>query len=190
MTPPPADLCANVLWKQPVIPERKYQELAKVRAARPLLLGTAVGWERLRAPSGRPCVRGASGSGGTCDRSTLWAPAECNLTRANDFGDASSAGLALTFRRFGKCLSRSGITLHSFELNLYFTLRFTVFLVEEAQELWFGTKIKCCGQGTATPMLGGGSLCQQAPCFLAFTVCFIAGISLSAVQLWFLSVRN
>jgi len=33
MTPPPADLCANVLWKQPVIPERKYQELAKVRAA-------------------------------------------------------------------------------------------------------------------------------------------------------------
>lgn len=32
MTPPPADLCANVLWKQPVIPERKYQELSKVRA--------------------------------------------------------------------------------------------------------------------------------------------------------------
>lgn len=30
MTPPPADLCANVLWKQPVIPERKYQELAKI----------------------------------------------------------------------------------------------------------------------------------------------------------------
>lgn len=32
MTPPPADLCASVLWKQPVIPERKYQELSKVRA--------------------------------------------------------------------------------------------------------------------------------------------------------------
>lgn len=30
MTPPPADLCASVLWKQPVIPERKYQELSKV----------------------------------------------------------------------------------------------------------------------------------------------------------------
>lgn len=30
MTPPPADLCAGVLWKQPVIPERKYQELSKV----------------------------------------------------------------------------------------------------------------------------------------------------------------
>ncbi|XP_063205511.1 putative monooxygenase p33MONOX [Chroicocephalus ridibundus] len=30
MTPPPADLCANVLWKQPVIPERKYQELSKI----------------------------------------------------------------------------------------------------------------------------------------------------------------
>ena len=30
MTPPPADLCANVLWKQPVILERKYQELAKI----------------------------------------------------------------------------------------------------------------------------------------------------------------
>ncbi|NXY38050.1 P33MX monooxygenase, partial [Pomatorhinus ruficollis] len=29
MTPPPADLCASVLWKQPVIPERKYQELSK-----------------------------------------------------------------------------------------------------------------------------------------------------------------
>ena len=52
MTPPPADLCANVLWKQPVIPERKYQELAKVRAARH-------GCERLRAPAGRPCVRGS-----------------------------------------------------------------------------------------------------------------------------------
>ena len=34
MTPPPADLCANVLWKQPVIPERKYQELSKVGAGR------------------------------------------------------------------------------------------------------------------------------------------------------------
>lgn len=32
MTPPPADLCASVLWKQPVIPERKYQELSKVPA--------------------------------------------------------------------------------------------------------------------------------------------------------------
>ncbi|XP_030359729.1 putative monooxygenase p33MONOX isoform X1 [Strigops habroptila] len=30
MTPPPADLCASVLWKQPVIPERKYQELSKI----------------------------------------------------------------------------------------------------------------------------------------------------------------
>ncbi|XP_071426574.1 putative monooxygenase p33MONOX [Pithys albifrons albifrons] len=30
MTPPPADLCAGVLRKQPVIPERKYQELSKV----------------------------------------------------------------------------------------------------------------------------------------------------------------
>ncbi|NXX76373.1 P33MX monooxygenase, partial [Urocolius indicus] len=30
MTPPPADLCASVLWKQPVIPERKYQELSKL----------------------------------------------------------------------------------------------------------------------------------------------------------------
>uniref|UniRef100_A0A669PUZ6 Putative monooxygenase p33MONOX n=1 Tax=Phasianus colchicus TaxID=9054 RepID=A0A669PUZ6_PHACC len=30
MTPPPADLCANVLWKQPVIPERKYRELAEI----------------------------------------------------------------------------------------------------------------------------------------------------------------
>lgn len=34
MTPPPADLCANVLWKQPVIPERKYQELSKVQDGR------------------------------------------------------------------------------------------------------------------------------------------------------------
>ncbi|XP_050817764.1 putative monooxygenase p33MONOX isoform X1 [Gopherus flavomarginatus] len=30
MTPPPSDMCSNVLWKQPVIPERKYQELSKV----------------------------------------------------------------------------------------------------------------------------------------------------------------
>ncbi|OXB61378.1 hypothetical protein ASZ78_000246 [Callipepla squamata] len=30
MTPPPADLCASVLWKRPVIPERKYRELAEV----------------------------------------------------------------------------------------------------------------------------------------------------------------
>lgn len=36
MTPPPADLCASVLWKQPVIPERKYQELSKVPARRVL----------------------------------------------------------------------------------------------------------------------------------------------------------
>lgn len=35
MTPPPADLCASVLWKQPVIPERKYQELSKVRPGWP-----------------------------------------------------------------------------------------------------------------------------------------------------------
>ncbi|CAM5123978.1 unnamed protein product [Natator depressus] len=30
MTPPPSDMCSNVLWKQTVIPERKYQELSKV----------------------------------------------------------------------------------------------------------------------------------------------------------------
>ncbi|XP_075756798.1 putative monooxygenase p33MONOX isoform X2 [Pelodiscus sinensis] len=30
MTPPPSDMHSNVLWKQPVIPERKYQELSKV----------------------------------------------------------------------------------------------------------------------------------------------------------------
>ncbi|XP_029439140.1 putative monooxygenase p33MONOX isoform X2 [Rhinatrema bivittatum] len=30
MTPPPSDMCSNVLWKQPVIPERKYKLLSKV----------------------------------------------------------------------------------------------------------------------------------------------------------------
>lgn len=30
MTPPPSNMCSNVLWKQPVIPERKYEELCKV----------------------------------------------------------------------------------------------------------------------------------------------------------------
>ncbi|XP_038626910.1 putative monooxygenase p33MONOX isoform X1 [Tachyglossus aculeatus] len=30
MTPPPADMGSNVLWKEPVIPERKYQQLSKV----------------------------------------------------------------------------------------------------------------------------------------------------------------
>ncbi|XP_062977011.1 putative monooxygenase p33MONOX [Elgaria multicarinata webbii] len=30
MTPPPSDMCSNILWKQPVIPERKYEELSKV----------------------------------------------------------------------------------------------------------------------------------------------------------------
>ncbi|XP_005993435.1 putative monooxygenase p33MONOX isoform X2 [Latimeria chalumnae] len=30
MTPPPADMGSRVLWKQPVIPERKYQQLSKV----------------------------------------------------------------------------------------------------------------------------------------------------------------
>lgn len=30
MTPPPSDMGSNVLWKQPVIPERKYQELSQV----------------------------------------------------------------------------------------------------------------------------------------------------------------
>ncbi|KAM4676881.1 putative monooxygenase p33MONOX isoform 2-T2 [Discoglossus pictus] len=30
MTPPPSDMCTNVLWRKPVIPERKYQMLSKV----------------------------------------------------------------------------------------------------------------------------------------------------------------
>ncbi|XP_048459908.1 putative monooxygenase p33MONOX [Rhincodon typus] len=30
MTPPPPDMGSNILWKQPVIPERKYQQLAMV----------------------------------------------------------------------------------------------------------------------------------------------------------------
>ncbi|XP_044306863.1 putative monooxygenase p33MONOX [Varanus komodoensis] len=30
MTPPPSNMCSNILWKQPVIPERKYEELSKV----------------------------------------------------------------------------------------------------------------------------------------------------------------
>ncbi|KAM3927045.1 putative monooxygenase p33MONOX isoform 1-T2 [Leptodactylus fuscus] len=30
MTPPPSDMCSNTLWRNPVIPERKYQKLSKV----------------------------------------------------------------------------------------------------------------------------------------------------------------
>ncbi|RXM95500.1 putative monooxygenase p33MONOX [Acipenser ruthenus] len=30
MTPPPSDISANILWKKPVIPERKYQHLSEV----------------------------------------------------------------------------------------------------------------------------------------------------------------
>ncbi|XP_078087183.1 putative monooxygenase p33MONOX isoform X3 [Mustelus asterias] len=30
MTPPPSDMGSNILWKQPVIPERKYQQLSMV----------------------------------------------------------------------------------------------------------------------------------------------------------------
>ncbi|XP_073507261.1 putative monooxygenase p33MONOX [Phyllobates terribilis] len=30
MTPPPSDMCSNTLWRDPVIPERKYQKLSKV----------------------------------------------------------------------------------------------------------------------------------------------------------------
>ncbi|XP_063784070.1 putative monooxygenase p33MONOX [Pseudophryne corroboree] len=30
MTPPPSDMCSNILWRNPVIPERKYQKLSKV----------------------------------------------------------------------------------------------------------------------------------------------------------------
>ncbi|XP_030067048.1 putative monooxygenase p33MONOX [Microcaecilia unicolor] len=30
MSPPPSDMCSNVLWKQPVIPERKYKQLSKI----------------------------------------------------------------------------------------------------------------------------------------------------------------
>lgn len=30
MTPPPSNMCSSILWKEPVIPERKYQELSKV----------------------------------------------------------------------------------------------------------------------------------------------------------------
>ncbi|XP_066474137.1 putative monooxygenase p33MONOX [Tiliqua scincoides] len=30
MTPPPSNMCSSILWKQPVIPERKYEELSKV----------------------------------------------------------------------------------------------------------------------------------------------------------------
>uniref|UniRef100_A0A8D0DM85 Putative monooxygenase p33MONOX n=1 Tax=Salvator merianae TaxID=96440 RepID=A0A8D0DM85_SALMN len=30
MTPPPSDMCPSILWNQPVIPERKYEELSKV----------------------------------------------------------------------------------------------------------------------------------------------------------------
>uniref|UniRef100_A0A8D0L570 Putative monooxygenase p33MONOX n=1 Tax=Sphenodon punctatus TaxID=8508 RepID=A0A8D0L570_SPHPU len=30
MTPPPSDMCSGILWKQPVIPECKYQELSEV----------------------------------------------------------------------------------------------------------------------------------------------------------------
>jgi len=43
MTPPPADLCAGVLWQQPVIPERKYQELSKVGAGPGCSPGSARG---------------------------------------------------------------------------------------------------------------------------------------------------
>ncbi|CAJ0966133.1 unnamed protein product [Ranitomeya imitator] len=30
MSPPPSDMCSNTLWRDPVIPERKYQKLSKV----------------------------------------------------------------------------------------------------------------------------------------------------------------
>ncbi|XP_053143788.1 putative monooxygenase p33MONOX [Hemicordylus capensis] len=30
MTPPPSNMSSNILWKQPIIPERKYEELSKV----------------------------------------------------------------------------------------------------------------------------------------------------------------
>ncbi|XP_069507554.1 putative monooxygenase p33MONOX isoform X2 [Ambystoma mexicanum] len=30
MSPPPSDMCSNILWRQPVIPERKYKMLSKV----------------------------------------------------------------------------------------------------------------------------------------------------------------
>ncbi|CAN2390322.1 P33 mono-oxygenase [Pristimantis euphronides] len=30
MTPPPPDVCNNTLWRNPVIPERKYQKLSKI----------------------------------------------------------------------------------------------------------------------------------------------------------------
>ncbi|XP_058852747.1 putative monooxygenase p33MONOX [Acipenser ruthenus] len=30
MTPPPSDISANILWKKPIIPERKYQHLSEV----------------------------------------------------------------------------------------------------------------------------------------------------------------
>ncbi|XP_053318954.1 putative monooxygenase p33MONOX isoform X2 [Spea bombifrons] len=30
MTPPPSDMCANTLWRKPIIPERKYHKLSKV----------------------------------------------------------------------------------------------------------------------------------------------------------------
>ncbi|XP_077182475.1 putative monooxygenase p33MONOX isoform X2 [Paroedura picta] len=30
MTPPPSNMCSNILWKQPVIPDRKYEALSKV----------------------------------------------------------------------------------------------------------------------------------------------------------------
>ncbi|KAL8212159.1 UNVERIFIED_CONTAM: putative monooxygenase p33MONOX [Gekko kuhli] len=30
MTPPPSNMCSSILWKQPVIPDRKYEELSKV----------------------------------------------------------------------------------------------------------------------------------------------------------------
>lgn len=51
MTPPPADLCASVLWKQPVIPERKYQELSKVWARGCSGPGMSLGTPQLWHPS-------------------------------------------------------------------------------------------------------------------------------------------
>ncbi|XP_020646807.3 putative monooxygenase p33MONOX isoform X1 [Pogona vitticeps] len=30
MTPPPSNMCSSILWKEPVIPERKYEQLSKV----------------------------------------------------------------------------------------------------------------------------------------------------------------
>ncbi|XP_042303293.1 putative monooxygenase p33MONOX isoform X1 [Sceloporus undulatus] len=42
MTPPPSNMYSNILWKQPVIPERKYEELSKVEEGETSMHSSAI----------------------------------------------------------------------------------------------------------------------------------------------------